>query len=319
MLGVFEYFKILTAGLLVVLGFYFFFEIPTEVMEIPEAEAGITATTSLSVGNASPTVSGVILNGGSNIRLIESSATTVVATCTVTDTNGYSDINSVVARLYRSGVTSSEACTQDGSNCYGTSTCATSSCAGNDCVATCNFNVWFIAEPTDAGSDWSGETWEAWIQATDSYSSSSSATNSSEMNTLTALDVTDSINYGSLSAGGKNDPLDKLALATTTGNEAIDASISGTNMCTDYPTCTVSTSITYQKYATTTAIGYNSSTAQGCYTASSSAISLEFVTVKPTATPSNQAQSIYWGTLVPTGTSPGTFEGVNTFSAASDS
>jgi len=323
MLGLFEYFKILTIGLLVVLGFYFVFELPIEQGGILEVEAGTTATTSLSVGNASPTVSGVVLNGGSHIKLIEGSATTVTATCTVSDDNGYSDINEVIGKLYRQAVADNYNCNLDGNDCYGTSTCATSSCSGNDCVATCQFNVWFIAEPTDTGSTYDAQHWVAWIRATDSNASSSWATNSAQdidVGTLNALDVTDSISYGSLAPGGKNDPLDKLVLATTTGNNAIDANISGYDMCTDYPTCSAATtSITNQKYATSSGIGYGSSSAEGIHVASSSAVLLEFVTSKPTATPSSVAQNIYWGTLVPTGTDPGTYEGVNTFAVTSDS
>jgi hypothetical protein len=279
-----------------------------------------TATTTLEVGNTAPTVSGVNLNSGINISLIENFATTVNATCTVSDTNGYGTIASVIARAYRSGVTSSEACTIDPNNCYQQTSCATSSCVGSDCVATCQFDIWFVAEPTDAGSDWSSEHWVAWVKVTDASNASSTATSSAqtiEMNTLTAFDVTNSIGYGNLSPGQSNSPLDKVVKATTTGNEAIDSNISGTNMCTDYPTCTSNTtSIAYQHYATS-GLAY-ASTSDGVVVASTSAQLLEFVTAKPTATTSNQVQSIYWGTYVPVGQTVGSYTGVNTFSVLSD-
>jgi len=275
-----------------------------------------TATTTLEVGNSAPTVSGVNLNSGSNIGLIENFATTVVATCTVSDNNGYGNISSIIARAYRSGATSSEACTIDANNCYQQTSCATSSCAGADCVATCQFDIWFIAEPTDAGSGWSGEHWAAWIKAIDASNASSSATNSAqtiEMNTLTAFDVDDAIGYGSLSPGQTNDPLNKTVHATTTGNEAIDSNISGTDMCTDYPTCAAySVAIAYQHYATS-GVAYASGTA-----ASSTPTLLEFTTGKPTATTSNQAQNILWGISVPGTQAIGTYTGVNTFSVLSD-
>jgi hypothetical protein len=186
-------------------------------------------------------------------------------------------------------------------------------------VATCSFSVWFIAEPTDAGSTYSAQNWEAWVQAMDASNATGTATNSSELNSLNALNVSDSITYGSLGPTQSNDPLDKLVKATTTGNTAIDANISGTDMCTDYATCAVNTtSITWQHYATTTPIGYSSTTAQGCYIASSTPALLEFITTKPTATPSDQGQSIYWGTYVPTGQALGTYTGLNTFTVTSD-
>jgi len=308
-------FKITIIGLLLISGFYFSLKTPVHIHEVLEVSAD-TATTSLEVGNSVPSVSSVNLNSGSNVDLSEDGSVVITATGTVTDNNGYSDISSVIGRIYRSGVTSTEACSLDDNNCYEDSSCSTSSCSGSDCVASCSWTVWFHAEPTDAGSDWSGEYWMAWIKAIDSSSASSSATNSAqtiEMNTLTAIDISDSIDYGSLSPGQTNDPLDKLLLATTTGNEAIDANISGTNMCTDYPTCSVATtSITNQHYATT-GVAYASG-----HTASSSAVLLEFLTTKPVDHPSSQAQSIYWGTRVPTSTAIGSYTGVNTFSAQSD-
>lgn len=316
MIRFFENFKIVTVGLLVVFGFYFMFEAPIFFNEV-KAD---TATTSLVVGNSAPTVTNVSLNSLADISLVENLATTVVATCTVSDSNTYTDITDVYGRLYRSGVTSTENCTTDANNCTATTTCATSSCASNSCIATCNFTVWFIAEPTDTGSDWDAQHWVTWIKAVDSAASSSTATNSSqttEVESLNALDITDAIDYGSLAAGETVNPLSKLVKATTTGNAAIDANISGYDMCTDYATCTAATtSITYQHYATS---GLNyASTSDGVVVASTSVQLLEFLSTKPTATPSNQAQDVYWGTYVPVGQTVGNYTGVNTFAVQSD-
>jgi len=311
----FEYLKICAVGLVVVLGFYFLFEIPVDFFGVPKVMADI-ATTTLTVGNASPTVSNVKLNAGANIDLIENSATSVSATGTVSDSNGYPDITSVTGRIFRSGVTSTAACTLDDNNCYEDASCATSSCSGNDCIATCDFSVWFIAEPTDTGSPWAAQHWVAWIKAIDSQSASSSATNTAqtiEMKTLTALDVTASIAYGTLAPGQTIDPLNKLAIATTTGNEAIDANISGANMCTDYPGCTGATIAIGKQHYATSSVAYASG-----YVASSTAQLLEFTTGKPTAHPSNQAQNTYWGIAVPGGQSTGSYTGQNTYTALSD-
>jgi len=176
-------------------------------------------------------VSNVSLNGGADINLVEGTTKSVSATSTVTNDNA--DFSSVIGRIYRSGVSSAEACTLNNNNCYEDAACATSSCSGSDCVATCDFDVWFHAEPTDAGSDWESEHWVSWIKVIDSTNASSTATNSVqivEMNTLLALEVSDTIDYGVMFPNQTNDPLDKLFLATTTGNAAIDANISGTNM-----------------------------------------------------------------------------------------
>ena len=308
-----EYLKICLVGLLVAFAFYFFFEIPVDFL-VQEVRADI-ATTSVTVGNAVPTVSNVSLNAGANINLTENTTTLVTATGTVSDANGYSDITSVICRAYRSGVSGGPDCTLDNNNCYQV-TGATSSCAGNDCTATCNFNIYFHADPTDTGSPWAAEHWVAWIKAIDSQNASSSATNTTqtiEMNTLLALDVTPTINYGTMAPGVTTDPLSVLATATTTGNAAIDANISGTQMCTDYPTCAGSTIATSsQRYATSSVAWANG------YILSGTPTLLEFVTGKPTTSPSNQAQSTYWGISIPTGQALGNYTGENTYTAVAD-
>ena len=309
-----ENLKIITVGFLVVFGFYFMFEMPIYFGRNNEVEAGTTATTSLEVGNASPSVSSVTLNAGSNIRLVEDGATTVSATATITDTNGYADIQEVLGRLFWSNSVNATNCTANINNCTATTTCATSSCAGNNCLATCNFALWFVATPTDANA----ATWDCWIQVKDTKGTTTSATNTAqgiEVITLNALDVGNTINYGSLAPNAKNDPLDKLVRATTTGNAAIDANISGTDMCTSYPACnTATTAVGWQQYATTSGVAYDNASA---WVASTSVRLLEFSTVKPSATPSDQGQAIYWGTWA-TQTSVGIYTGVNTFSAQSD-
>jgi|GEM_PF-5984195 len=187
--------------------------------------------------NESPTITNINLNAGSNIDLIENATTSITATTTVSDSNTYADITSVIGRLYRSGVTSTENCTTDANNCTPTTTCATSSCSSNDCTATCSFDLWFIAEPTDTDSDWDAEHWVAWMQVTDSQSATGTATNSSQtvdVNTLLALEMgPGGIDYGELSVGQSIDPLSKLLVATTTGNTAINANISGTDLYND--------------------------------------------------------------------------------------
>ena len=102
------------------------------------------------------------LNAGEDISLIENTTTTVLATTTVTDIDGFSDIATVTGKIFRSGVGTS--CAAEDNNCYLDAACATSSCSGYQCVATCECNLWFHADPTDAG-DFSAQYWDAWIKA----------------------------------------------------------------------------------------------------------------------------------------------------------
>ena len=258
--------------------------------------------------NQPPTISNVSLNGGNNINLTENTTTLVTATGTISDPDGYSDITQVIGRIFRSGV--GENCTLNDNNCYEVS-CSTSSCFGTDCQATCNFNVWFHADPTDIGSPWETEYWVAWIKAVDSQNASSSATNITQtvdLNSLEALEVTSEINYGTMYPGEVIDPLNIVSTVTTTGNVAIDVEISGTDMSSDGNTISVS-----QQHYATSSVAFSSG-----YALSSTPTALELSTGKPTSHPSDQFQNIYWGIQIPSGTSMGSYLGQITFTAISD-
>jgi len=179
-------------------------------------------------GNNEPTVGSVILNEGDDITLVANTTTLVVSTTTVSDGDGYSDIAKVFGALYRSGAGPGPI--PNDNYRYEDNNCSTSSCAGNSCTATCEFDIWFHADPTDIG-DFSAQWWQADISVQDKSDATSTASTSQDVNTLSAIDIsTSTIDYGSLAPGESNDPLDKLTTATTTGNVAIDAKISGTNM-----------------------------------------------------------------------------------------
>ncbi len=262
-----------------------------------------------------PTVDSVSLNGGSDITLAENTTTLVSATGTVTDTDGYPDISSVIGKIYRSGV--GDGCSADNNNCYEDSACATSSCDGDSCTATCDFNVYFFAEPTDDGTyataqGWDGQHWVAWIKAIDSQNASSSATNTSQtvnVNTLAALIIDSSITYDTLDPTQNMASTTKQISATTTGNVPIDIQIKGDAMAYG---STGAIAIENQRYATSS-VSWASGTA-----ASSTYQTLEMDLSKPTSYPSTSTDIIYWGWQVPSGTPDGTYTGTNYFNAVED-
>ena len=255
---------------------------------------------------------GISLNEGNDITLAENTTTLVSATGTVTDTDGYSDITSVIGKIYRSGVGSD--CSADNNNCYEDSACATSSCSGNDCTATCDFNVYFFAEPTDNGTyaaaqGWDGQHWVAWIKAIDSLNASSSVTNTTQtvnVNTLTALIIDSFITYTTLDPNQNMADITREVSATTTGNVPIDIQIKGDAM-TYGATGTIA--IENQRYATSS-ISWASGNA-----ASSTYQTLEMDLPKPTSYPSTSTDIIYWAWGVPSGTPDGTYTGTNYFNA----
>jgi len=254
----------------------------------------------------------VSLNGGNDIVLMEGSTTTVTVTSSVTDFNGYSDIVSVDSVIYRSGVAGAENCSQDNNSCY-QATCATSSCAGNSCLATCSFDVWYYADPTDGTvsqpneTPWSAQHWEAFVEATDKQSLSGSATNTTqqvEVLSLLALEVTDAIDYGSdMLPGDKTDPLNATTTVIATGNCSLDLGLYGTNMTAGLAYIGVN----QQRFASSSD-AYSSSTAL-----SAAEQELELNIPKTTNYGSPQSRNVWWGIEIPVPQAVGSYSGVNTF------
>ena len=146
----------------------------------------------------------------------------------------------------------------------------------------------------------------------DTASSITQVSSGVELNSLTAFDVTGSINFGSLGADESNDPLDKIITTTPTGNVGLDQEHSGSaNMCTDYPACAVGTpiAVSYQKYALASLTSYPSATVL-----STSPSEVELNVLKPT-TGSPTTKNTWWGILIPSGTISGAYSGANTVTA----
>jgi len=270
------------------------------------ADTGANTSTVTVLSYATPAVGTVILNEGNDITLTENVATTIQATATITDASGYTDISSIEGKIYRSGVGSG--CSDDNNNCYSDSACATSSCSGNSCTATCEYDVWFHADPTDTGSPWVSEYWEAWIKAIDASNASSSATSSGvEMNTLLALELsTTTISYGSLNSGSTTESVNQTTTITGTGNTSIDIYLYGTNL--DSGSATIS--VGYQEYSLS-----NFSYASGTDLTDVTSTVVEVVLSKPTSQPSTSTDDVYWGTEAPSVASKGTYSGTTTFVA----
>lgn len=274
----------------------------------PATIIAISGSTTLS-GNQAPSVSSVDLNTGSAITLTENSTTTVTCTATITDTNGGSDISSATSTIYRSGISST--CVADDNNCYQISSgdCSLGDPSGNDRLVTCSAYIWFHADPTDSGT-YSAETWQCKITATDSQGDRGSALDGTppELNTLLALDVTSSIDYGTLVPGENSNTLDQQIVVSTTGNDAIDIEVSGNNMTSGGNSILVD----YQHYATSS-LSYGNG-----FLLSGIASPLELESFKPTNHPTNQSDVTYWGIEAPLGTAMGVYEGIVTFTATAD-
>ncbi len=259
--------------------------------------------------DATPTITSLTLNGGADITLNENSTKAVNWTATITDANGYSDINAVIGRIYRSGIAGAQACTLSNNNCYADASCDLINCVSNSCTATCSANVYFHADSTDADSSYSAEYWRAWMQVTDFGGhtvTGFSAAGSPELQSLVALESTASLYYGALFVGETSGKTNIDITVSNTGNIGIDTEASGTDMCTDYPGCAGINKITVdnQKYSLTS-FDY----AVGGTALSVTAVRLQTNLTKPTASPSNSSAKLYWGIGIPLGLDVGSYSG----------
>ncbi|MDD5164295.1 MAG: DUF2341 domain-containing protein [Patescibacteria group bacterium] len=262
-------------------------------------------------GGQAPTVSDVQLNGQVAIDLIESTTKSVSATADVSDPDGCDTITGVTAKIYRSGVTSAQACSANDNNCYSVASCTETSCSGTDAVYTCTISMQFFADPTDTGTPWVSQYWRAYVTATDeddATASGYSAADAPDVNSLLGLDVTATINYGSLGAGAKNDPLDKTTTVTATGNVSLDVTLYGVNMTSGGNNIAVGK----QKYALATSTAYASGTSLLVDPGATAQLNC----CKTFSSGSKATKDIWWGLEVPSPQAVGTYTGSITFSAA---
>lgn len=271
-------------------------------------------TSQVTVGNATPVVSGVLINGGNPITLVASSTVNVNVGFTVTDANGCSDVftsGTTTILLYRSGISSSTCnSSQNSLNCYKVSA-SSNSCVGtsSSAVATGTIPVQFFAEATDASSTFPAQNWLATAIAQDGSAAQGTADASGvELNTLTAINVaTAAIGYGTVPAGTDTGAVTQTAIVNNVGNSSTTLQVSANPTLTSGPNI-ISTSS--QRYASST------------FTFPGASISLSgiptnfagFVITAPTSTATN-GKTTFWGLQVPNGTPTGTYSGVNVFTA----
>ncbi len=247
------------------------------------------------------------LNNGQNITLTPGATTTVYATGTVSDVNGYADLQYATATIYRSGVGAS--CTANDSNCYkvASTSCTFSNCSGNTCSVSCPAQIQFFADPTDAGT-YIAQDWRADILISDqSAGHDTQSTIGSEMLTLRALSVSSAIPFGALDVNTDTGSYNATTTVQNIGNDSISTLVSGTDL-TNGASSTIP--VTGEKYATTT-FTYGSCTT--CTALSTSSTLLSLSVPKATTTSPLPSQNVFWGIFVPFGVAGTAHQGTNTF------
>jgi hypothetical protein len=262
-----------------------------------------------------PTIDTPTLNNGANISLLPGTTTRVYATTTVTDLNGYTDLARATTTFYRSGVAGGAACTANTNNCYISSTadskCSFISCSGNSCTLSCYADIYYHADPTDAGT-YSGQQWIAFSEVRDTsngYGFSTSA--GMTLSTLKAINVVGPIGYTSVAVNTDTGATNASTTVQNQGNSNVDVGIQGTDLTNSGATSRIPAN--KQKFATST---FTYGTCTSCHLVSSTTpYTLDVNLGKPTAASPLVNDHVYWGIQVPTGTASNPHSGYNSFYA----
>ena len=309
------------------------------------ASVGVRQSTDapLIVNNVTPTIAAASVSlfsaTGSSPLVLTNLATQTLnfsAQFTVTDQNSCSTASSTneiatsTINVYRSSITQA-ACRSSSSynpnNCYTGNTrlsvwnytCTAGACAGTTSatqVWTCTFPLWYVADPTDVGSQFPGDNWLVSASSSDTSWASTTLVESTvgtELLQFLGYDIsTTTIPYGSLQPGNSVDLIASTSLLAQ-GNVGLDETLYGDDMCPGYPVCggvnTNTIFVNNQRVASSSVLYAFGTTTLGLNPGSLFALHVN----KTTATATPQSKTNYWGILVPgTITLSGSYVGRNT-------
>jgi hypothetical protein len=266
--------------------------------------------------NSLPVASSADINDGDNsVSLSEGNTTDVTVTATVTDEDGCEDIDSVSVKFFRTDVGASA--DDDANNHYThVATLNSGTCEGGSDLSstwTAVIPVAYYADPTDAGSAHESTNWTAKVIPSDKTETGTDGTDTIEMETLTALNITSTIVFGKMDLGADTGTVDKTATVTNTGNKSIGVQVDGYGKNDDdgkSMDCTTgSIPIENEKYSKTAETAYASKTA---LTDTAATIS-DFSVAQRTSGVSTGV--LYWGMGMPINGVGGNCSGIIAFTA----
>jgi hypothetical protein len=303
------------------------------------------------VGNVAPTVTSgnITLNGGLDLVLTIEAGETPSSTLdfTIRDANSCltaasttDEIKNFTVAIFRSSIGSSTCDGTSGSydpnNCYSSGvptttwnlTCsATTTCASplQDYMGySCNFPLWFVADPTDAGTPWTSDSWSAAVAGSDDdFATSTLATSTLNVDLLSfnAIDILAAeIAYGGVEPGSDTSTLIATSTLLNIGNTGLDQESQGESMCGTFtigtecaPSATSTIPESEQQFSSTT-LAYGSPLA--ITLSSTTALQVELDVLKTTSTTTYSTGVTFWGIAVPATISlSGSYTGLNTFTA----
>ncbi len=263
--------------------------------------------------NYGPQITSWSLNGDEPIALTEGQTTSVQATGTITDLNGFEDLLYATGTIYRSALGAN--CGADLNNCYQLSSlsCPLENCDGTSCDVTCTADIQYFAEPTDPGAPHEAQSWLAKVFVVDLTGNEASSTAPGvDMLTMRAVSVTTGgIGYGSLQVNSDTGSYNATSTLRNTGNTGVDIDIEGADLTAGASTIPAAN----QKFATST---FTYSACAICTALSGTVSDYELDLPKPTSTSTPVTDDLYWGIYVPSNAAGLTHNGQNTFYPISD-
>ena len=188
---------------------------------IVHAEAighNVTVITRLSIGNSAPEITNITINEGTgSIDLIQNSTKTVIVQAIVRDYNGEGDISHVNMEFF-DNTASFYGDSNDNNKHYTNNSCTLDPSYGDsiEINATCMFNLWYYAN---------NATWNATVFVNDTNSLSVTDNKQAVINSLLAIGLPDSIDYGLVNATNVSN--EQIANITNFGNVRINLSLQG--------------------------------------------------------------------------------------------
>lgn len=317
----------------------------------PATGASQGAVVGFAVSNVAPTVTAssitftpgtlvvtnpVGLTGGYGMSFSTSDDNSCIATTSAPEMQS---VRVQIGRNSLFGTTCKDGDPFNSNNCYNNSVASSTwdliciqnlgSCSGiSDPSVTwdCTFPLWSNADPTDAGTPWTGDNWNARVAAVDNELLSGTSTIDNPVRYAVVqsypyIDLgSDTIDFGEFEPGAAPPDLGTGAAGSvlgvqSKGNTAFDLNMQTSDMCPNYSNgCTGSEENNTifgnrQHYASTTYPYWSPLAATGT---TSTLSSLEINVKKPIATGTPSTRDIHWGILVPaTITISGDYKGVN--------
>lgn len=177
-----------------------------------------TVSTLLTVGTVTPQIISVTLNGNAaSVDLNANSTSIVILEVLVRDYNGEADITNVSAEFF-DVLASSYGGADDNNRHYSNSTCFIDASYGTayEVNATCRFHIQYYSN---------NATWNGTVRVTDNSSKNGTGSDLITVNSLLALGVPDSINYGIVNETEVS--FERIANVTNFGNIMLNLSLEG--------------------------------------------------------------------------------------------